>query len=339
MHSTWKSNLQEFLQNNNEQELNTSLRKIWIDSYPEDKKIIYRFLFDTHQFKSFLYLFLVDVESEIHDLPWLAFFELIENQRVKIPIDVQKDLNKYLLKKKELAKSAEDARQTIESLRKKIKNTFVHNITQRKQELLDSAKIAESERLFEQQLVYLEELKKISPSEFSFQSMITDQQKNKAEYILSRNKKKNLVLQTQLQNSDEEKEIISHIATQAEKYYSMGKAKACDFAYLLRTIGEQEKAVDFIYNKNESDERDWELLDYLFFGRQFLSLLDHCSQMKRKHASNPDALFSIYYVEAVAYWELGEREMAMELMTELTSMRPNFKSAMEILNQWKESFE
>lgn len=337
--STWKTCLQTFLQTKDEIQLNTSLRMDWLEIYPEDKMEIYQFLYNTTQHKTFAYLFLVDVESQSQNLPWILFLDLVSTSQINVPDPSLTELNQYLMKQKELSSPKKSLGEMITSLRKKRRLAFLQEVSNRKQELLDSAKIAESEKLYEQQGLYLDELKKIAPSEYNFQSKVTEQQKTRAEHILMRNKKKNQMTIEHGTISADEKEIIAQIKKQAQEHFSAGKAQASDFAYLLRTIGEQEMAVDFIYNKDESEQKDWELLDYLFYGRQFLNLLDHCSHMKMKHSDNPDALFSIYYIEAVAYWELGEKQMALDLMAELTSMRPNFKSASEILAQWKESFE
>jgi hypothetical protein len=134
----------------------------------------------------------------------------------------------------------------------------------------------------------------------------------------------------------EELELINKLKEQASDFLKNKKVNPEDFAYLFRTLGDGKLAVDFIYQNKDEGKKDWQLLDYLFNGKQYVALLDHCQRLKDKYSEKPDALFSISYAESIAYWELGEKERAFDLMKQISSMRPNFKSASETLAQWRE---
>lgn len=336
MSITWKNNLKDFLKDGNEKNLKVSLRQNWVDIYPEDKKIIYQFLYHTKLTKLFNYLLAIDLQNQMSDLPWLLFIQTLFDHQQTIPPKQFEELNTLLKKQDALNASVNNPSELITQIKVKKRHTLLQNVKNTKQELLASANIAKSERLMEKYVHFMNELKKYSPNEYNVTSIISEQEKNKAEGILQRRRRKNNKLETHTQFTNDEKHLLNIIKEQSFKFLRKNKAKASDFAYLLRSMGEKESAIDFIQSENDSDQKDWQLLDYLLYSKQFLSLLEHCSTLKNKHAQNPDALFSIYYNEAVAYWELGEKERAIDLMSQISSMRPNYKSSIEILSQWKE---
>lgn len=340
--SNWKHSLQTYLRDGDEQNLKSALRQEWVNIYPEDKSDLYRFLIHCDLRKMFLYFFSFDLQSHSQELPWLELFELLIQTKTEIPNEQFQELKEILIKLKFIKAEHNTHQQIFESLKSKRRYSYLQKAMKKKQELLASARIAESEGLTQQHVQYMNELRKISPTEFNVANLISEQQKIHAESVLLRTKRRRGQKRSQQKEHllPEESAVVEKIKSQAVQYNQSGKARPSDFAYLLRSMGEKNQAVDFIYDKDDSEKKDWELLDYLFYGRQHLSLLDHCSLLKQKYSGRPDALFSVSYVEAIAYWELGEKEKAIHLMSQISSMRPNFKSASELLSQWKEeSFE
>jgi len=338
----WKNTLISFLTDFNEKNLKVEVRQEWFSLYPEEKEEIYKFLYFTNQHKLFLYLFAIDVQSQAHDLPWLYFSQLIELHDLPIQTKILLEIIQALRQQRDIQLDSSDIKQIIKKIKLKDRHDYLQKVNKRKQELLASARIAESERLLEQQADYMKELKKISPKEYEMSSIISSQDKQKATAIMDKLKRKRRQSkQSSLSEfSQEELEILTQIHNQAQYLFNEGKGQANDFAFLFRSLGDYGKAIDFISKGEPTDARDWMLLDYLAEGGQHLAVLEQCQRLKQKYNQNPDSLFSIYYLESISYWELGEKEKALNLMSQISSMRPDFKSANEILAQWQEdSFE
>ena len=136
--------------------------------------------------------------------------------------------------------------------------------------------------------------------------------------------------------NEEEKKILEHISQQTDKYFQKDHKLANDFSIMFRNFGEFNKSIDYILENDDGVGRDWQLLDLYLIARQHINLLSHCEMMKSKYSDQPNALFSISYDEALGYWELGERNKAIQLMSQIASMKPDFKSASEILIEWRE---
>ncbi len=338
MSKPWKPSIATFLNGGKEKDLKDALRKDWFDFYPEDKMEIFHFLHLAKQYKLFLYFFAIDLQSQITDLPWISFLQILDTEKINIPDSHFDEMIRNFKKQQLISNKASSKEQVIKELKARRRFRFLQRVTKHKQELIASARIAESEQLMEQHMTYMNELKKISPSEFRLKSLISDRDKRKAEQIIrSRMTRKSSSLHEDSQILDkEEMELINRLKEQASGFLKNKKVNPEDFAYLFRTLGDGKLAVDFIYQNQDEGKKDWQLLDYLFNGKQYVALLDHCQTLKEKYSEKPDALFSISYAESIAYWELGEKERAFDLMKQISSMRPNFKSASETLAQWRE---
>jgi hypothetical protein len=332
----WKTHLKTFIKDNNEKDLKTQLRKNWLENFPEEKEKIYLFLWKAKLNKLFLYLMSIDIQNQLQDLPWRLFIQIILENKLKLNQEAFDEINEILIKQRILDTKKNKLSELLQALKQKNYNDFQKNLHKKKQELLTSAQIAKSEQLMDQYVQIIEEIKNIYPSELLNVSHITDQEKNKAESIFKkRQRTKNTNYDSSNKNLDE-LAILNKIEHQSQKLLNEGKAHASDFAFMLRSLGDSKKAIDFILTAQESEYKDWQLLDYYFHAKQYLSVLDHCNVLKNKYSKNPDSLFSIFYIEALSYWELGEREKALDLMGQISTMRPDFKSAAEILSHWKE---
>ena len=324
--------------------------------HPEDKEDIYFFLFLDKQYKTFVDFFSEDLQAKTKDLPWILFLNiLVSHPKISIPRKFFTEIVSYFQKKEKIRGNIETPSQLLTILTQKQHQSFMDEVSKRKEDLLISIQIAKSEKLEDQRIFYEKELKKITtsefntrdtndkeivPSEFNFSISDTNNEqgsgKSQAEKILEKQKSKKTRFKTKSPAPLEEQRLIESIHSQACSYHDQGKAEATDFAYLLRSMGETKLAIPFIYKKKDSSQKDWQLLDYLSFGDQHLYLIDHCALLKRKYAHHSDALFSVYYAEAIACWNLGEKNKAIDIMSQISSIRPNFKSAAEILSQWKE---
>ena len=342
MSGVWKLAIKNFLAKNDEKELRVQLRKEWIDLYPEEKDQIYNFLFHARQHKLFIYLFAVDLQSQIVEIPWVQALSILTRNRISISEEFFKEFAYNFKKQKLIAYNPKTMTDMINDLKKKNQQAFMQKVRKMKQELIASARIAKSERLMDQYVAYMNELRQISPNEYKVSHIITDQEKQRAMRTISKLSRRREGTRSEAQriSSDEEQFVLEQISKQADELIKSKKVRPSDFAFLFRTLGDHKKAIDFVYQNTNEELKDWQLLDYLFNGKQYVSLLEHCQKLKKKYAQYPDALFSVSYAESVAYWELGEKDKALDLMGQIAAMRPDFKSASETLAQWKEeSFE
>ena len=343
----WKNELIEFFKKDNPETLKTNLCRLWPEIHPEDREDIYRFLFVSGQHSLFVSFFSIDLKNQKTDSSWMWFLEIINIHKIPFPEDFLEEVVQSF-KMQESANEGLSAEEDfsinglIKFLKKKQRDEYSLKIQKLKEEIYESIKIAESERLEDQITHYLNELKKISPDSFESSSTLRTKEREQVQRVLKKLKARKRKVKRSFKRvkydepKEEEKNLMKSIEHQVRLYHSQGKAKASDFAYLLRSLGETSLSVDFMHKEKDNCQKDWLLLDYLFFGDQYLSILDHCDFLKEKYANEPDALFPVFYAEALAFWELGEKERALDIMSQISQIRPSFKSASKILSQWKE---
>lgn len=338
----WKDYVHSFLKSQDEKALKIGLRQEWFNVYPEEKIDIYNFLYFAKLHKLFLYFFAIDLQSQAPNLPWGHFLKILEIQKLPIPPQQFREMEMAARKQRAIGQTAANPAELFSALRKRESQSLVEKALRRKQELLSSARIAEAEGLLEQHQAYMKELGRVFPKEYGQATFTSEVEKKRAEQIVERVSRKRRRTPGG-ENSRQEAidpATFQDLAEQAWQFVQSGDGRASDFAYLFRALGAIRPALEFVEQSEAANQRDWRLLDFLFDGKQHLALLDHCSLLKQKYRDQPDALFSISYVEAIAYWELGEKDVAIRLMEQISLMRPDFKSANEILRQWQgESIE
>lgn len=332
-----KTALLQFLKDGKERPLRTELKKIWRDLYPEDKEMVYQFIRQAKQYKLFMYFWVLDLQNQSPDLPWHLCFKILDEKKIKIS-DAQLQT---LCESLRLPLGGEYTRTPIfvlESLYQQKQQQFMDRLAQKKSELLSSAQIAQAEQLDEQYSQYMSILNKIYPGHYLNQRAITQKEKNMAEKVLQKVQRKNNARIDMDKNSlnKDEKDIIKKIKNDAQIFYKQQRISASDLAFLFRSLGDIETAIHFLDKTENSDKKDWQQLDYLMTGDQNLMVLSHCESLKKKYANDPDALFSILYTQSQAYWKLGEKDKAQQLMEQISLMRPDYKSVDQILKNWRE---
>ncbi len=339
MTTTWKTALISYLKNRDAKGLRDQLKKIWSDLYPEDKETAYRFLLQARQYRTFIYLWVIDLQNQASDLPWILSLTLLEKHKIQISQETQKELEAICFPG-EMYLSEENKSSTFLSRLIDLKRkNHQFNLNKKRNEILSSAEIAKSERLEHQYAEYMKELNKIYPNQYSTKKIISSIERNQAEKVLQKNSRKKKTAEyspEKDQNTQEEKIWLQSIKNQAIEFLKNDKKLAGDFAFLMRSFGDNQSALEFIEQTEEGAQKNWQLLDYLSSGEQSLILLQHCEKLKKIYANKPDALFSILYAQSQAFWKLGEKEKATQVMEQISLMRPDFKSVDQILRTWKE---
>ena len=337
MLTQWRIIALKFLRDKKGKTLRNQFIDIWEDLPPEEKRDAFIFLFQARQWKFFSELFLAELREGNPNLHWEFLLTAFEQKSLKFPELHRITLQKVLKKSKVSVKEFDTLKDIIEAIVTKKKYIFLQNVQHRKQELLASAKIAQSERLFDQQMSYLNKLKALFPKDINIRENIYEREKVNAEKILNRAQR---TTKDFSKKDDEqikqEKALIRDLKEQAHLWVQEKKGSSQDLAVMFRQFGYINEGMDFLDSIEDSEKKDWFIIDFLFNAKQYITLLSHCEQLKYKYAQHPDSLFSISYTEALAYWELGEKYKAIDLMQQIAQMKPDFKSATELLIHWQD---
>jgi hypothetical protein len=129
------------------------------------------------------------------------------------------------------------------------------------------------------------------------------------------------------------KPIVHQIRKLSEK---ATEAQIYDMALMLIFMDLHEEGVKVLERRRESPRIDWLLLETMIQGRQFAAALGEVENLEIKYAGDSEAPFALTYARARALWGLGDTITAIELMKSLTRVRPTYRSATTLLQQWSE---
>gem|GEM_PF-6075492 len=333
----WKTTVRGYIEDGDPEKLLTAIHGGWPDIRPEDRHHIFQFLFNTSQLKSFIVLFLQELQEDQPVLPWDLLFAILNQKSLQLPSAFSKLFEEMFRSKKvEIPENPQPA-EFLSAIKTKERYYFLAKTESRRKELLESARLAKSERLFDQQVEYLNELQKIFPGDVGIQDNIHQRQRNNAVQALAKSRAYKPLLSPQKQAEEKENEAFARdLAQQAQKFSGSDPQRQVDIAMMLNQMGFSKFGLDFLDSVADDDRAAWFLFEFLLNSKQHLSLLSHCETMKIRKSHDPEALFSISYFEALTLWELGERHRAVEIMRYISRVRPQFRSANELLSTWME---
>lgn len=121
-----------------------------------------------------------------------------------------------------------------------------------------------------------------------------------------------------------------------EKAKTASEAELYDLALMLVFMELHQAAIAVLEPRRLSERIDWLLLEVQILGRQYAAALGEIEKLEVKYAGHPESPFALTYARARALWGLGETVTAIELMRSLNKVRPSYRSASTLMQQWLE---
>lgn len=109
-----------------------------------------------------------------------------------------------------------------------------------------------------------------------------------------------------------------------------------DMALMLIFMDLHDEGVKLLDTHRLSTRIDWLLLETLILARQYAAALGEVESLEVKYAGDSESPFALTYARARALWGLGDTITAIELMRSLSRVRPTYRSATTLLQQWME---
>lgn len=137
--------------------------------------------------------------------------------------------------------------------------------------------------------------------------------------------------------SPEMKEAVKPILKRVQQLAKKAtEPELYDLALMLIFMDLHDESAALLDPRRLSTRIDWLLLETLVLGRQYAAVLGEVESLEVKYAGDSEAPFALTYARARALWGLGDTITAIELMKSLTRVRPTYRSATTLLQQWTE---
>ena len=159
-----------------------------------------------------------------------------------------------------------------------------------------------------------------------------------ARNIISKNAHKKLDHELRMKKpaalNENEREFADIIFLAASEVAEEFNEKAYDLAIGFYFMELYPEALALIQLAPEGAGSDWFYLELLLHCRHFVECLDVVNQVELKYADDPESTFAATYIRAQALWGLGQTGAAIELLRSIVDLRPHYRSAHALLNEW-----
>jgi tetratricopeptide (TPR) repeat protein len=207
---------------------------------------------------------------------------------------------------------------------------------QRRQALLDKLEYFRSQRMFDEEGRVLREFNILFPGDLDYSRIARSYEERWAREIIQQKGHQTVPesLPPDTPKTEHEQELEKTVSEAVMAGAEEHPNLAYDLAILLYFLELYPSAQLALKWAPNSIATDWFGLELLIRGRQFVEALEEVNRLEKKYASNPESTFSAAYGRARALHGLGQTEGALELLRSIVNLRPHYRSAQILINDW-----
>jgi hypothetical protein len=313
----------------------------------DERKAFAGLLANTKQWKSLQTFLLWDLEQERPCL-WKFMVRFMTRQNSgEIATEIFSDLKEGAGSFDELEELAMTpnilpASSPLYSLRVRALERKKREQLELKSALMDQAQRFGNDRLYDEESQALFKLIKLFPQDEAIREIRAGFAARKAREIIGSRKRVTQLERIEDYLSDEIlspdvrahfDEIERSLVAEAHRNPSV----AYDVAVGLLQMGAANAALESLELAPRTTATEWLRLEVLLETRRFVDALVESDRLEGTFGPDPESVFSARYGKARALWGLKRQPQAIELLTEIVRVRPNFRSAHALLLAWSEA--
>jgi len=311
----------------------------------EELEIIATFFLYAGQSTSLVEFFL-KLLIQNKQIPWAHFAEALFLSTPAIPEKVKTALiqgaeSQGQLPELSRTEMLDHFDERLPELRLLRKNTFDQILSERKELLLSQIELLKSQGIYSEEERLVEKFARIFPNDSNIALLKENRAKRKILGLLQDviHEKPTWIPIEKYQTKDPETEATLRAIEQSMKdalnATSDQNILSKDFAIAHLMMENEDASLRLLDPKLVDFETQWLRFEALLRARQFLLLIKELSQAERSCAHLPEATFGILYYRALAFWELGQKESAIEIMESISISRPEYRNAIGLLSEWR----
>lgn len=199
-------------------------------------------------------------------------------------------------------------------------------------------------QLREQEEQTLQQLIRMFPLDTEVKLLHQAHLEKKADEILSRvrtprsNKySRHLVEKHSPETEDFISQIKQHISTLSDKLQTESPEQLYNLTILALQFELYDLSLELIDKAPKSFASEWLKAEILFESSRFLDLLKHLENIESDMTSTPESTYGAIYLRAQAYYGLGQKEIAIQLLESLSAKVPSYRSTEALIHEWRNS--
>ncbi|MBC7421337.1 MAG: hypothetical protein H7328_11465 [Bdellovibrio sp.] len=189
----------------------------------------------------------------------------------------------------------------------------------------------------------LQQLVKVFPQDLEVKLLHQAHLEKKADEILARIRSTPRSISSRKRVPDETnpetQDFIENLRKQTLALANRLQTEQPDQIYNLTMLAMQfdlfDLALELIDKAPVSFASEWLKAEILYESGRFLDLLKHIETIEPKMASTPESTYGAIYLKAQAYYGLGQRDIAIQLLEALSNKVTSYRSTEALLYEWK----
>jgi len=288
-------------------------------------------------------------KDSIGDFPWGSFYEAYRHLEFEAGDDLIDLIEASLAERKNYENAARSAglvsvMTSLPTYLSNKKQEFENDRLQTKTKLISQLNHNRLYQLRDQEEQTLQQLVRIFPHDTEVKLLHQAHLEKKADEILSRvrtPKSSRYNRKPLEQHSPEAEEFISKLKTSTVALAERMQINAPEQIYNLAMLAMQfelyDLSLELINKAPKSFSSEWLKAEILFEASRFLDLLKHLDNIETEMASTPESTYGAVYLKAQAYYGLGQKEIAIQLLESLSAKMPSYRSTEALIHEWRNS--
>lgn len=282
------------------------------------------------------------------EIPWAHFAECISKWTKIIPGVLKRAIysgaeTQKLLEHLCRCHTLDDMFTELPQIRRELKSQWSDKHHFLKKELLAQVEMLRTQELDQDEERALRKLHRLFPKDQAIQRLIEEQRERKALHLLEARVRAPESIWEKTEKPDldpEDRQIIHAIILSMQRALKKNPELRKDFSVALLTWDYPEGAIEILEKskriKKPTKSEVWLLMEALLQARRFVALLTLIGETEQSPNLEPDDIFGLLYLKARAYWGLGNKFSAIEILENLVNHRPSYRSAITLLRLWKD---
>jgi hypothetical protein len=133
---------------------------------------------------------------------------------------------------------------------------------------------------------------------------------------------------------DYENELLTIWETETKSLATANPAWAADLAMMFFFVDAPQAALSVIEVAPTGVGPDWLTAELMLKRRQYVDLLEHLHSLEIRYVKDTETAFGVAYLRAQALQALGQSGIAVEILRSIVEVRPDYRSANHLLNEW-----
>jgi hypothetical protein len=225
----------------------------------------------------------------------------------------------------------------LKQFRADIKLERIKQISSQKEDLLNQLDTFRIQKMAEQERNLLQRLMRLYPDDATIVRQSSDFKERNALDIIARHAplRRAVILDKEIPTEDMLRAQQSWGQTFLAAAVKGNNTQAFEFAVAAFMMGLFEVSLKILDLTEKSAAKTWLRLEILLQGRRYLDLLQEAAAVEIQYAHDPETFFATAYYRAQAFWGLGQKHSAIEVMEGLLAARPHYRMGLTLLNQWR----